>query len=151
MNTNTFTISSPTFSDYGTIPAVHSHLGGNRRPTLQFANIPPTTKSLAIICHDPDAPVAGGFYHWTIWNLPPNLPELSASELPVGAKEGITSWGSTGWNGPQPPSGTHRYQFHLYALNTVLQLPSDTTPTQLYATLRPHILAKTTLTGLFHA
>ena len=113
-------ISSPAFAENAKIPKIYSKLGGNQRPPLEIGDVPAETKSLVIICHDPDAPGRDGFYHWTVWNLPPETTEIAADTLPNGAVEGITSWGRSGYGGPQPPFGTHRYQFFVYALNTVL-------------------------------
>ena len=111
--------------------------------------MPANAKSLAIICHDPDAPGRDGFYHWTVWNLSPETTEIAADTLPNGAVEGITSWGRPGWGGPQPPFGTHRYQFYVYALDTTLDLPSDTKPKGLIAALTSHIIDQAVLTGTF--
>ena len=118
-------ISSLDFADGAKIPKAYTRLGGNRRPTLRIAGVPANAKSLAVICHDPDAPGRDGFYHWTVWNLPPETTEITGNTLPNGAVEGITSWGRPGWDGPQPPFGTHRYQFYVYALDTTLDLPAS--------------------------
>jgi len=142
-------ISSPDFADGAKIPKACARLGGNRRPTLRIASVPANAKSLAIICHDPDAPGRDGFYHWTVWNLPGKTAKISGESLPAGAVEGVTSWGQPGWGGPQPPFGTHRYQFYVYALDTTLDLPSDTKPKELIAALTPHIVSQAVLTGKF--
>ncbi|WP_376754434.1 YbhB/YbcL family Raf kinase inhibitor-like protein [Candidatus Southlakia epibionticum] len=103
------------------------------------------------MCHDPDAPGRDGFYHWTVWNLPPETTEIAADTLPNGAVEGITSWGRSGYGGPQPPFGTHRYQFFVYALNTVLGIPATTKPQALSAAMQLHIVDQAVLTGMFSA
>ena len=144
-------ISSPDFADGAKIPKAYTRLGGNRRPTLRIAGVPANAKSLAVICHDPDAPGRDGFYHWTVWNLPPETTEIAADTLPNGAVEGITSWGRSGYGGPQPPFGTHRYQFFVYALNTMLDIPAATKPQALSATMQPHIIDQAVLTGMFSA
>ena len=144
-------ISSPDFADGAKIPKACARLGGNRRPTLRIASVPANAKSLAIICHDPDAPGRDGFYHWTVWNLPPETTEIAADTLPNGAVEGITSWGRSGYGGPQPPFGTHRYQFFVYALNTVLGIPATTKPQALSAAMQLHIVDQAVLTGMFSA
>ncbi len=144
-------ISSPDFADGAKIPKACARLGGNRRPTLRIAGVPANAKSLAIICHDPDAPGRDGFYHWTVWNLPPETTEIAADTLPNGAVEGITSWGRSGYGGPQPPFGTHRYQFFVYALNTVLGIPATTKPQALSAAMQLHIVDQAVLTGMFSA
>ena len=142
-------ISSPAFTENAKIPKIYSKLGGNQRPPLAIDDVPADAKSLAIVCHDPDAPGRDGFYHWTVWNLPSKTTEITDESLPAGAVEGITSWGRPGWGGPQPPFGTHRYQFYVYALDTTLDLPSDTKPKELIAALTPHIISQAVLTGKF--
>ena len=144
-------ILSPDFADGAKIPKACTRLGGNRRPTLRIAGVPANAKSLAIICHDPDAPGRDGFYHWTVWNLPPETTEIAADTLPNGAVEGITSWGRSGYGGPQPPFGTHRYQFFVYALNAVLDIPAATKPQALSAAMQLHIVDQAVLTGMFSA
>ena len=142
-------ISSPDFADGAKIPKACARLSGNRRPTLRIAGVPANAKSLAIICHDPDAPGRDGFYHWTVWNLPADTATITGDSLPTSAVEGITNWGCPGWNGPQPPFGTHRYQFYVYALDTTLDLSADTKPKELITTITPHIIDQAILTGAF--
>ena len=142
-------ISSPAFAENAKIPKIYAKLGGNQRPPLEISDVPANTKSLVIICHDPYAPGHDGFYHWTVWNLPAKITEITGESLPTGAVEGITNWGRPGWGGPQPPFGTHRYQFYVYALNTALDLPDSTKPKELISTLTPHIIDQAVLTGRF--
>ena len=142
-------ITSPAFTENAKIPKIYAKLGGNQRPPLEIGDVPANAKSLAIICHDPDAPGSDEFYHWTVWNLPAKTTEITSESLPVDAVEGITSWGRPGWNGPQPPFGTHRYQFYVYALDTTLDLPDTTNPKELIAALTPHIIDQAVLTGRF--
>ncbi|TWP20963.1 YbhB/YbcL family Raf kinase inhibitor-like protein [TM7 phylum sp. oral taxon 346] len=144
-------ISSPAFAENAKIPKIYSKLGGNQRPPLEISDVPAEAKSLVIICHDPDAPGRDGFYHWTVWNLSPETTEIAADTLPNGAVEGITSWGRSGYGGPQPPFGTHRYQFFVYALNTMLDIPAATKPQALSATMQLHIVDQAVLTGMFSA
>lgn len=94
-------ITSPAFAENAKIPKIYSKLGGNQRPPLKISDMPADTKSLAIVCHDPDAPGRDGFYHWTVWNLPAETTEITSESLPAGAVEGMTSWGCPGWGGPQ--------------------------------------------------
>lgn len=144
-------ISSAAFGEGAMMPEIYSRLGGNKRPPLRIEEVPSTAKSLVLICHDPDAPMSGGFYHWTAWNIPPAAGDISGEGLPAGTVEGVTSWGQPGYNGPQPPSGTHRYQFYVYALDTTLDLPSDTEPEFLKRALEPHIVEQAVLSGKFGA
>ena len=142
-------ITSPAFTENAKLPKIYAKLGGNQRPPLEIGDVPANAKSLAIICHDPDAPGRDGFYHWTVWNVPAKTTEITGESLPTGDVEGVTSWGKPGWGGPQPPFGTHRYQFYVYALNTVLDLPGNTKPKELIATMKPHIVEQAVLTGKF--
>jgi len=144
-------ISSPAFAENAKIPKIYSKLGGNQRPPLEISDVPAEAKSLVIICHDPDAPGRDGFYHWTVWNLPAKTTEIAGESLPMGVVEGITSWGRPGYGGPQPPFGTHRYQFFVYALNTVLGIPATTKPQALSAAMQLHIVDQAVLTGMFSA
>ena len=137
-------ITSSAFAENTKIPKIYAKLGGNQRPPLEISDVPSDAKSLVIVCHDPDAPGRDGFYHWTVWNVPAKTTEITGESLPTGAVEGVTSWG-----GPQPPFGTHRYQFYVYALNTVLDLPGNTKPKELIATMKPHIVEQAVLTGKF--
>ena len=139
------------FADGEKIPVEFAKLGENRIPPLEIAGVPDGTKTLAIIVYDPDAPMPGGFYHWTLWNIPPETTSIGTDNLPAGAVEGKTSWGTSGYNGPQPPFGTHRYIFYLYALNTDLNLPADSNVKELKAAMKEHVLEITSLTGKFAA
>lgn len=142
-------IASPAFAENAKIPKIYAKLGGNQRPPLEISDVPANTKSLVVVCHDPDAPERDGFYHWTVWNLPSKTTEITGESLPADAVEGMTSWGCSGWDGPQPPFGTHRYQFYVYALDTTLDLPSDTKPKELITALTLHIISQAVLTGKF--
>ena len=144
-------ISSPDFADGAKIPKACVRRGGNQRPPLEISDVPAEAKSLVIICHDPDAPGRDGFYHWTVWNLPAKTTEIAGESLPMGVVEGITSWGRSGYGGPQPPFGTHRYQFFVYALNAVLDIPATTKPQALSAAMQLHIVDQAVLTGMFSA
>lgn len=97
---------------------------------------------------DPDAP-AGLWTHWALWNIPPEVMEIAEDSAPGGAIAGITSAGSFGYHGPCPPSGTHRYIFHLLALDTRLTLSPETKPQDLWTAVDTRVLAQATLTGLY--
>ncbi len=142
-------ITSPTFTENANIPKIYSKLGDNQRPPLEISDVSTGAKSLTIVYHDPDAPGRDGFCHRKIWNLPSKTTEITGESLPTPAVEGITGWGRPGWNGPQPPFGTHRYQFYVYALDTTLDLPDNTKPKELIAALTPHIISQAVLTGKF--
>lgn len=107
---------SDDFVEGGPIPEIHTCDGSDLPPHLAWSDVPAGTRSLALICHDPDAPV-GDWVHWMITDLPPDCPGLSrGGPLPQEAREIVNHFGHSRYGGPCPPSGTHRYFFILYAL-----------------------------------
>ena len=121
-----FTLTSPSFSDGGAIPSRYSCDGRDVSPPLAWSGVPAGTKALLLSVTDPDA---RGFVHWVAWDLAPDLGALAegaSGRLPGAAVEGRNDFGRTGWGGPCPPSGTHRYVFTLTALSAPLGLPPDT-------------------------
>ncbi len=141
-------ISSPDFEENGQIPAQFSCNGENVSPVLKIEGVSAQTKSFVLILDDPDAP-SNNFTHWIIWNIPPDTSELNSSALPSGVIEGVNGSGKPGYIGPCPPSGTHRYIFHLYALNQVLNLKEKSSRDDLEDAMEGKILEETTLTGLY--
>ena len=93
-------LTSTAFADGEKLPKEFAKMGANRIPPLKIEGVPDGAKSLAVIMHDPDAPMAGGFYHWTLWNIPPETATIGEGAVPRGALEGKTSWGTSGYNGP---------------------------------------------------
>ncbi len=148
-------LTSPAFTDNATIPASYSCNGQNTSPALNWSGAPAGTKSFALILHDPDAPISGGFTHWVIFNIPPAVTSLSAAvpnqaTLSSGAVQGDNGAGNLGYTGPCPPTGaSHHYEFRLYALDQMLNLSSGATKAQVETAMSGHILAQTKLTGLF--
>jgi Raf kinase inhibitor-like YbhB/YbcL family protein len=140
------TVTSSAFKESGFIPAKYTCEGAEVSPPLNISGIPVGTKSLAIIIHDPDAPKAGGVTHWVIWNLPTdgNIPENFK-----GAKQGVNSDGKLCYKGMCPPSGTHHYNFFVYALDNMLDLQNSTDKDGLENAIQNHVLAKGELTGLY--
>ena len=146
-------ISSPAFENNSLIPKQYTCDGENFSPPLSWSNIPADTKSLALICDDPDAP-AGTWVHWVIYNMPPASKGLQEGVLPLkdfshNAKQGINDFKKFGYGGPCPPSGTHRYFFKLYALNTNLNLESGADKKQLLIAMKGHILSQTEIVGKY--
>ncbi|MEK7085774.1 MAG: YbhB/YbcL family Raf kinase inhibitor-like protein [Patescibacteria group bacterium] len=141
-------ISSPTFQHNQNIPSKYTCDGENINPPLQFLDIPGNAQSLVLISDDPDAPM-GTWVHWTVWNIDPKITEITENSVPLGAVEGTTSFGETGYGGPCPPSGTHRYFFKLYAIDTKLDLSTTTNAQDLEKSLQGHILAKAEIIGLY--
>ena len=141
-------ITSLTFKDSGVLPAKFTCQGEDISPALSWNDLPVGTVSLALIVDDPDAP-AGTWTHWTIWNIDPALGGLKENAVPAGASEGLTSWGSAGWQGPCPPRGTHRYYFKLYALDTALSLTPEATVQDLTLAMKEHTLGQAELMATY--
>lgn len=148
-------ITSSAFSEGGTIPQKYTADGADVSPPISIGSVPSGTKSLALICDDPDAP-AGTWVHWVIWNIPPdntsipeNIPTTNTVDSLGGAKQGATDFGSVGYGGPSPPSGTHRYYFRVYALDTMLDLSAGASRADLDAAMQGRILAQGTLMGKY--
>ena len=91
----------------------------------------------------------GTWVHWTMWNIPPETNKIGENSAPIGAVEGITSFGSKGYGGPCPPSGTHRYFFKLYALDAMLDLSQSAKASDIEKAMKSHILDNSELIGLY--
>ena len=139
-------LSSVAFQHQKSIPSKYTCDDSDVSPPLQISGVPPNAKSLALVMDDPDAPM-GTWDHLVMWNLSPDT-EIKEGTLPKGTV-GKNSWGKTNYGGPCPPSGTHRYFFKLYALDTVLNLPAGSTKKQLKAAMKGHILAEAVLMGTY--
>lgn len=148
--TDCLQIISPAFTEGEEIPAKYSCKGENVSPPLSILNTPAGTESLALILHDPDAPI-GDFLHWTLWNIPPGTTEIAEDSTPEGSREGKTGFGAAHYGGPCPPSGIHHYVFDLYALDTRLDLAVGTSRSELEEAMEGHILATAQLIGTFSA
>ena len=141
-------IISPAFATGAAIPDKYTCKGQNISIPLDFSNMPETTKSLSLIMHDPDAPIPGGFTHWVIYDLPATTKSLAENSTPPGA-QGLNGRGNAGYTGPCPPSGTHRYYFYLYALDTSLNFIKAPIKTELEAAMQGHVLAQAQTMGTF--
>lgn len=139
---------SPAFQDGAYLPRECTCDGEGISPPLSWIDVPEGTESLALMIDDPDAP-AGTFVHWLVWNVPPGTTEIEQGKRPAGAVEGTTSAGKPGYFPPAPPSGTHRYQFKLYALDTVLNLPHTAGEEEFKEALQGNVIAEAQLTGLY--
>ncbi len=147
------TISSAAFASGQSIPAKYSCVGREVSPPLTWSGAPANTKSFALIVDDPDAP-GGTWVHWVMYNIPAttnNRPEAvqAGGQLSDGSLQGKNSYGNLEYNGPCPPSGTHRYFFKLYALDSMLALSSGASKQQLLSAMQGHILAQGELMGIF--
>jgi Raf kinase inhibitor-like YbhB/YbcL family protein len=146
-------ITSSVFEDGGLIPAKYTCDGADMSPALRWDVVPEGTKSIALICDDPDAPM-GTFVHWVIFGLPAETRELaenipSDETLPNGAKQGKSDFGRIGYGGPCPPSGTHRYFFKIYALDTEVDLAAGASKRELVKAMEGHILGQGQLIGKY--
>ena len=140
-------LTSPAFGNNGNIPSECTCDGSGLSPQLNIGDVPSNAKSLVLICDDPDAPV-GTWDHWIVFNIAPSAKEIAKGTEPKGT-QGKNSWGKTGYGGPCPPSGTHRYFFKLYALDTMLDIPPGASKKQIESAMQNHILAKAELVGLY--
>ncbi len=143
-----FKISSTAFQNNGFIPSKYTCDGRDINPPLAIENVPPGTKSLALIVDDPDAPM-GTWVHWVCWNIAPNIKEIKENDTPGGAAAGLNDFKRQSYGGPCPPSGTHRYFFKLYALDTALDLPSGAKKADVEKAMKGHIIAQTQIIGLY--
>ena len=151
------TLTSSAFAPHGEIPTLYTCEGKDTSPALAWSGIPPGTKSLALIVDDPDAPDPRApkttWVHWVLYDLPPTaagLPEgVAAKDLPAGTREGTNDWKRTGYGGPCPPIGRHRYFFKLYALDTLLPDLKRPQKAQLLQAIEGHVLAHAELVGTY--
>jgi hypothetical protein len=137
-------------SDFGhneMIPPSFTCQGDDINPSLEIKDIPDGTRSLTLIMDDPDAPV-GTWDHWIVFNIPPDTTVINQNSVP--GTQGKNSWGRQNYGGPCPPSGTHRYIFKLYALDTTLDLPEDAAKSTVEQAMRGHILDEAQLIGLYN-
>jgi len=140
-------ITSSAFQEGGNIPSKFSCDGGNTSPPLQISNVPPEAKSLVLIVDDPDAP-SGLFTHWAVWNISPQTSTVAEGSTPKGV-QGTNDFGRSGYGGPCPPYGMHRYYFKIFALDRELDLPFGAKRSQLEAALKGHAIAQGELMGRY--
>jgi Raf kinase inhibitor-like YbhB/YbcL family protein len=151
-------LTSSAFLHFTDIPNLYTCEGDNQSPPLSWSNIPIGTKSLALIVDDPDAPDPAApkmtWVHWVLYNIPPSSTGLDAGklgvpELPAGTLNGLNTWNKTGYGGPCPPIGRHRYFHKLYALDVVLPVLQPATKPMLEKVMQGHILAQCELVGYY--
>src|SRR5438445_10102972 len=141
-------ISSPAFREGGTIPEKFSKNGQNVNPELRIEGAPAEAKSLTLIVDDPDAPV-GLFTHWLVWNIDSKTTAIAERGVPKSAVQGTNDYPNLGYGGPQPPSGTHRYYFKIFALDQTLDLPSGAKRRELDKAMSGHVIAQGQLVGRY--
>ena len=141
-------ITSSAFQEGGTIPEKFSKNGQNVSPGLRIEGAAAEAKSLLLIVDDPDAPI-GLFTHWLVWNIDPKVTDIAEGNAPSGAVQGRNDFGESGYGGPQPPSGTHRYYFKIFALNRRLDLKSGAKRRDVDAAIKGHVIAQGQLVGRY--
>lgn len=146
LNKPSLVVTSPDFLNNEMIPAAYTCIGADINPQIRVSGIPDNTKSLAIIVDDPDAP-NGTFDHWVMWNIPV-MNRIEKNTAP--GIQGKNGKGQNKYMGPCPPTGTHRYNFNVYALDRTLDLPAGSAKNELLQAMDNHILASGELTGLFN-
>lgn len=150
-------ITSPAFANNASIPSKHTCDGKDISPALSFSGIPKSAKSLVLIVDDPDAPDPAApkmvWVHWVLYNLPPTTTALAegvkSHALPTGTREGLNDWKRTGYGGPCPPVGRHRYFHKLYALDIVLPDLGKATKSDVERAMKGHVIAEAQLLGTY--
>ncbi|MCU7842732.1 MAG: YbhB/YbcL family Raf kinase inhibitor-like protein [Candidatus Thiodiazotropha sp. (ex Monitilora ramsayi)] len=151
------TLTSTAFAEGGVIPIKYTCEGDDISPPLQWHGVPDHTQSLVLIVDDPDAPDPNApkmtWVHWVLYNLPPNTLELSeaisTADLPIGTGEGVNDWKRTGYNGPCPPIGSHRYYHKLYALDIMLDDLRTPTKAEVENAMASHVIEQAVILGTY--
>ena len=151
------TITSPAFANGAEIPSLHTCDGKDISPELRLGGVPQGAKSLALVVHDPDAPDPAAprmdWVHWVLYNLPPgttSIPQgVGPEQLPAGTLQGLNDWKRTGWGGPCPPIGRHRYFFRLFALNAAMPDLGSPNRQRLQREMQGHLLGSAELMGTY--
>ena len=152
-----FTVTSTSFAEGGSIPSTYTCEGDDLSPPLAWSGVPEDAYSLVLIVDDPDAPDPDApkttWVHWVLYNISADttgLPEaVEPQELPSGTVEGLNDWQRTGYGGPCPPKGRHRYLFKLYALDTVLTGLDEPTKAEVEAAMEGHVVGQAELVGTY--
>jgi len=139
---------SPEFKNNEIIPGKFTCDGLNISPELKIYGIPDNAVSLALILDDPDS-IGGNWSHWVMWNIDPKTDTIAENTVPAGAIVGKSDFGENKYGGPCPPSGSHRYVFHLYALDIKLDIAPNSTKADLLKAMENHLIAETELMGVY--
>lgn len=153
----TLTLRSSVFTNGGEIPSKYTCEGQDIAPPLEWEGVPEQTRSVVLIVDDPDAPDPKAprmtWVHWVLYSIPPDADGLlegaTSEDLPVGTEEGLNDWKRTGYGGPCPPIGRHRYFHKLYALDVVLKGMSKPTKAEIESAMKGHVIAKAELLGTY--
>ena len=151
-----FKLTSSGFADKGSIPVRYTCQGGDTSPPLAWSGAPAGTKSYALIVDDPDAPDPAApqttWVHWVAYDIPATVTSLAeggSKAMPAGSRDGLNDWQRTGYGGPCPPVGRHRYFHKLYALDAVLPDLGKPDKKKLEAAMQGHVLAQAELMGTY--
>lgn len=150
LNIEDLAITSPAFGPDERIPDVHTTNGADVSPPLEWSGVPEGTRQLALICHDPDAPLPHGFTHWVVYGIPADV-----TEIPEGGggkfTEGANDFGNQGYGGPAPPPGhgVHHYYFWLYALDTELDQGPGLSRAELLDAIEDHVIEQNRIVGTY--
>jgi Raf kinase inhibitor-like YbhB/YbcL family protein len=145
---SSISVTTSAFQAGGDIPAKFTCNGANANPELKINGVPNEAKSLVLIVDDPDAP-RGLFTHWIVWNIDPKTTDIGENSTPAGGVQGTNDFGKRNYGGPCPPSGTHRYFFKIFALDTKLDLKPSARRAELDTAMRGHTLAQGELMGQY--
>ena len=140
-------VTSSAFQEGGNIPSKFTCDGSDTSPSLQITGVPSEAKSLVLIADDPDAP-GGLFTHWLVWNIPSQTKSIAEGSAPNGV-QGANDFGKSGYRGPCPPAGVHRYSFKIFALDRELELRSGAKRSQMNAAMKGHVIAQGELVGRY--
>lgn len=151
------TLGSPAFGSGGEIPTMHTCDGSDVSPPLSWSGVPSGTQSLVLIVDDPDVPDPAApqrtWVHWVLYNIPPSAGGLAQGmqpqSLPAGTRQGLNDWQRSGYGGPCPPIGSHRYFHKLYALDTVLTVDGQPTKSALERAMQGHVIEQVELIGRY--
>lgn len=147
LETSKMTLTSPGFANNGAIPSKYTCHGGSVVPPLEWSGVPTSSKSLVVILDDPDAP-RGTWNHWLVFNIPTTTQSVAEGHEPPGV-HGNGSAGNRPYAGPCPPSGEHHYVFHVYAVDTMLNLPEGSSESEVLSSIQLHVIDQAILTGLY--
>lgn len=146
-STSTLSLTSSAFEHETSMPSKYTCDGPNVSPPLAWSNVPEGTASFALVMDDPDAP-GGTWDHWIVFNIPPSVSGVAESEEPEGVP-GKNSFGRSGYGGPCPPSGSHRYIFRLYALDASLDISEGSSKAEVLGSMEGHIIEQAELMGTY--
>jgi Raf kinase inhibitor-like YbhB/YbcL family protein len=145
---SSFSVATSAFQTGSDIPAKFTCNGANVNPELKINGVPNGAKSLVLIVDDPDAP-RGLFTHWILWNIDPKTTDIGENSVPTGGVQGTNDFGKRNYGGPCPPSGTHRYFFKIFALDSKLDLKPSAGRAELDGAMKDHVLTKAELIGRY--